>query len=248
VRVLAYGLVAGVVLGLWAAVAAFGSVNPVLLPPPEAAWDALRALLEEPGAVLDTVDTTLRTALLAFAIAAPAGVALGVAIGSSRLLREAYEPLIANLNTIPVITLYPLLVGIFGVTATPRVVLGAIVAVLPIAIASLWAARSVDPTLVAAGRAMGARGWRLSSSVVIPGVTPAILGGLRTGLSLAIVTIIAGEYIASTSGVGYELAETSQSFRTPELFAWLIVTLAFVAVVNGCMSVLEGIIERRVRR
>jgi ABC-type nitrate/sulfonate/bicarbonate transport system permease component len=247
-RILAYVVVAGAVLALWIAVTALGSVNPVLLPPPQDAWEALRALLEEPRAVLDTVAATLTTVLLAFAIAAPAGVTMGVAIGSSRLLRDAYEPLVANLNTVPVITLYPLLVGMFGVTSTPRVVLGVLAAVLPIAIASLWAARSVDATLVAAGRAMGARGWTLSRSVVIPGVMPAILGGLRTGMSLAIVSIIAGEYIASTSGIGYELAETSQSFRTPELFAWLIVTLAFVAVVNGCMSALEGIIERRVRR
>ena len=247
-RLLAYLAVSATVLVVWWLLTATGSVEPILLPSPADTWSALTDLLSDPTEVLDTIRATLEPLLPAYALAAVVGTTVGAVVGRSALLREAYEPLLANLNTIPVIALYPLLAGAIGVGVLPKLIVGFIAAVLPIAIATVWAVRDIDATMLAAARAMGASPWQRMRSVVLPAAMPGVFTGLRTGLGLATVTIIAGEFIASTAGIGHQLAETSQSFQTPQLFAWLVITLAFTAVVNGCMSLVEGLIERRVKR
>jgi len=236
------------VLILWWLLTATGTVNAIVLPAPTAAWEALHGLLLHPADTLPALWTTLRSLIIAFAIAAPIGVALGVSVGRSALLREAYEPLLSNLNTVPVIVLYPLLAGLIGLGSAPQVLVGILACLMPVAIASTWAARDVDPTLVSAARSMGAGHWALVRAVSLPTALPGILTGLRTGLGLAFVTIIAGEFISSTEGIGYQLAQTSQAFRTPELFSWIVIALATSAVVNGVWSVIHIQIERRVSR
>jgi ABC-type nitrate/sulfonate/bicarbonate transport system permease component len=247
-RLLSYAGIAAFVLALWWAISASGSVKSIVLASPSDVWKALRSLLSDPQDVLSAMWATLRPLLIAFGIAAPTGVLVGLVIGRSRLLRDAYEPLLANLNTVPVIVLYPLLAGMIGLGALPQVVVGALAAFFPIAIASVWAARQVEQNLLTAARAMGASRWELTASVALPAALPGVLSGMRTGLGLAFVTIIAGEFISSTEGLGYELAEMSQAFRTPELFAWVVVTLVFSALLNGAWSLVQGQIERSVRR
>lgn len=248
VRVGIYTAVAAVALAIWWALSASGAVKSVLLPAPVEVWDSFRALLHEPGELLSAVSATLRPLLLAFAIAAPAGVAVGILVGRSALLRDAYEPLLANLNTVPVIVLYPLLAGLIGLGEVPAVVVGAFAAFFPIAIASVWAARDVHAVLLTAARSMGASGWSLLRSVSLPAAMPGVLNGLRTGLGLSFVTIIACQFISSTAGLGYQLAEASQAFRTPELFAWIVGTLVVSAALIATWSLVQGQIERRVRR
>jgi NitT/TauT family transport system permease protein len=247
-RLVAYVAVVVFALLVWWVLTATDTVEPILLPSPADTWDALRDLVSDPGLVADTIWSTLQPLLPAFALGAVIGTGAGAVIGRSALLREAYEPLLSNLNTIPVIALYPLLAGAIGVGVLPKLLVGFIAAVLPIAIATVWAVRDIDATMLAAARSMGATPWVRMRSVILPAAMPGVFTGLRTGLGLATVTVIAGEFIASTAGIGHQLAETSQSFQTPQLFAWLVITLAFTAVVSGCMSLVEGLIERRVKR
>jgi ABC-type nitrate/sulfonate/bicarbonate transport system permease component len=236
------------VVAAWSVVSASGAVKSVVLPSIPDTWSALQSVLDDPGEVGSAIQATLWPLLVSFAIAAPLGVAVGVAVGRSPLLRAAYEPLLANLNTLPFIVLYPLLAGLIGLGALPQVVVGTLAAFFPIAIAAIWAARDVDSTLLTAARSMGASGWTLVRAVSLPAAMPGILAGLRTGLGLAFVTIVAAQFVSSTEGLGYELAEMSQAFRTPELFAWVLITLLCSAVIGGAWSLLKGQIERGVRR
>jgi ABC-type nitrate/sulfonate/bicarbonate transport system permease component len=192
--------------------------------------------------------STLSEVVLAFAIAAVLGVSLGVVIGRERLLTQAYEPLLGNLSAVPLVLLYPLLVGLFGLGAGSKVVLGALYAFFPIVIASIRAGQDVDGALETAARAMGARTWQLLQVVALPAMVPGIVAGLRVGLALATVTVVAGEFISSTRGLGYQLAQTSQELNTPELFAWIVITLMFTVILVAGMSLLADVIDRRVRR
>lgn len=246
-RAVVFAVFVAVVLVLWILLSASGSVKEVVLPPPSDVWDAMRELTDDPGTILDTCWATLRPLLISFAVAAPIGVAMGVLVGRSQLLTEAYEPLLADLYTVPYIILYPLLAGLLGLGALPQIVVGVLAAIFPIAIASSRATREIDSTLVSAAQSMGARGWSLIRTVSLPAAMPGIFTGLRTGLGLAFVTIIAGQFISSTEGLGYKLAETSQAFQTPQLFAWIVVTLVLSAVINAVWALLQGQIERKVR-
>ncbi len=245
---LIYVYVAAAIVVLWWAVAASGAVQAVLLPQPTAAFTAFGTILSHQSALANTVGATARSVLVAFLIAAPVGVLIGVVVGSRPVLSRALEPLLANLNAVPIVLLYPLLLGAFGSGAMPKIIVGALVATLPIAIATHWAERGLDQDLVTAAHSMGAGETAVVRSVVLPAITPGVFAGLRTGLGLAIVTVVAGKFLSSSVGLGYQLAQTREAFQAPELFAWLIVTIVFTAVAIGIMNVAHALLNRRINR
>ncbi len=231
---------------MWWILTASGAVQPILLPNIPSTFLALGNLVTHPELILNAVGTTSGTVVIAFVIAGVVGVVIGLVVGSRPLLSRAYEPLLANLSAVPIILLYPLLLGAMGSGPAAKILVGVIVAALPIAIATQSAERSVDQDLVTASRSMGASRRAVIGSVVLPSIFPHIFTGLRTGLGLTIVTVVAGEFLSSTSGIGYELAQTSEAFHTADLFAWLVVTLIFTAVFIGVLSAIEALVERKV--
>jgi len=234
------------ILTIWVVLSSLGSVPPVLLPTLGETLQQLAAIVSDPETLFANVGATAAEVTLAFAFAAVAGVALGVVVGSRTDYSRAYEPLLANLNAIPIVLLYPLLLGAMGSGGEAKVVIGAISAGLPIAIATHWVVRGVDRDLVVAARSMGARRLSTVRSVTLPAVLPGVFSGLRTGLSLAIVTVVAGEFLSATVGLGLQLARAGESFQTAALFAWLIVTAVFTAVMIGLLSVIQTLVIRKV--
>ena len=85
-------------------------------------------------------------------------------------------------------------------------------------------------------------------SVTLPACLPRIFTGLRTGLGLCGVTVIAGEYIASLDGLGYQLAQSSESLQTASLYAWVVITLVVMALLNVCLGIVQFTVERGVKR
>jgi ABC-type nitrate/sulfonate/bicarbonate transport system permease component len=106
----------------------------------------------------------------------------------------------------------------------------------------------VDRSLLEAMRSMGARGTRVVRAVVLPYALPGIVAGLRIGFGLALVTVIAAEFIAGSAGVGYELAATSQGYHSADLFAWVALTVALTVVANMAFTTLTLALERTIRR
>ncbi|HWU59359.1 MAG TPA: ABC transporter permease subunit [Microbacteriaceae bacterium] len=231
---------------VWALLAVTTAVPAVLLPTPAAAFAQLGEILATPAVLFENVGATAAEVVSAFLIAAVCGLGIGVVVGSRTLLSRAYEPLLANLFAVPVVLLYPLLLGALGSGGAAKVIIGAISAGFPIAIATHWAVRAVDPNLLLAARSMGAKPFATIRRVTLPSILPDVFGGLRTGLSLAIVTVVAGEFLSATVGLGFQLARAGQSFQTPGLFAWLIVTVIVTAVMLGVLTFIQALISRKV--
>lgn len=236
------------VVAVWFVVAATGTIKTFLLPQPAAAFEKLFGLFGEPGTLLVAVATTGWTVLVAFAVASVVGIAIGMLIGGRKDFSAAYEPLLANLTAIPLVLLYPLLLGALGSGPPAKMIVAGLAAMFPIAIASHWAMREITPELLDAAHSMGASRSATLRSVVLPETMPGIFGGLRTAIGLAVVTVVAGEFLSSPNGLGHELAQASESFQTPALFAWLIVTVAFTAAAVGILNVIQALIYRKVHR
>jgi NitT/TauT family transport system permease protein len=231
-RPLLYVLTVVVILAVWELLSVSGLVQPLLLASPADTWTQLRGLAGQGSVVGDALQVTLRETLIAFGIAVVIGVPLGLALGSSRLLRKAYEPVLTSLNALPLVILYPVLAATLGIGSASKIALAALYAFFPIAIATVRATSSVDPRLVTAARTMGASQRQLTLSVIAPSVSSPVLAGLRVGLGLALVTTIAAEFISGSMGVGYQLGATSQGLDTPGLFAWIVVACLLTIAVN----------------
>lgn len=247
-RVAAYLAVVVVVIAVWFLLTSSGAVNRLLLASPADTLTALRGLFDDTGLLRSALLTTLGEVIVAFLIASAIGVPLGVLIGRVPLLTRAYEPLLGNLSAVPLVLLFPLLVGLLGLGGGSKIALGALYGFFPIAIASIRSGQNVDRTLETAARAMGARGQSLLGLVILPSIVPGVVAGLRVGLGLATVTVIAGEFISSFGGLGYQLAQAGEGLQTPRLFAWIVVTLGFTVILGVSMSILGYGVDRSVRR
>jgi NitT/TauT family transport system permease protein len=217
-----------VLVAAWQVAAGLGLIDARIFTPPAriaaTAWDLVTA-----GILPHDLGVTLLRLVSGYLTGAAGGIVAGLLLGLSRPLRAAFSPLFTALYAIPQIALLPLLLVIFGIGNTPKVLTVVAVSFFVLEINSVAGVRDLDPHLVEAGRAYGARGWRLFCHVVLPGSLPSIFTGLRVAAALALVAITATEMVASNDGLGYLVWNSWQLFQPPQMYAGL-VTIALTGV------------------
>jgi len=207
-----------VLLALWEIASRLAVVSPRYFPAPTTiAWVLVDRFVEGDLGAQSLV--TLARLACAFALAAVPGVLLGLLMGIARPVRAAIEPYIAFIFPVPKITLLPFLLIILGVGEPAFVLTGATSAFFQIVISTLGGVQTLDPRLLEAGRNYGAHGARLFRKVILPAALPSIFTGLRLGLGLALVSLVAVEFIAAKSGLGHLVYRHWQMLSTPEMYA-----------------------------
>lgn len=209
-------LLAGFVL-VWELVSIFGQrINPqldVMLPPPTAVFSAAQDLMAR-GVLLTHIADSLRRVLVAVGIAAALGVPLGLAMGWSAGFRAAVDPLLEFIRPIPPLAWIPLSILWFGIGDTQNEYIIFLAAFFPVVLNSMAGARDVDTYLVRAGLSLGARRRDLFLTVVLPGSLPNIFTGLRVGLGIGWMALVAGELVAAPTGLGYMINNARTLFRS----------------------------------
>jgi NitT/TauT family transport system permease protein len=185
---------------------------------------------------LSTLFTTLSGFLLAFVV----GTILAILIVYSRLIEAAIFSLLVSFNSIPKIALAPLFVIWLGTGAPARISVAFMVAFFPVVINTILGLRSVDPDAIDLFRTM--RGSRLQSllKIQLPHALPYIFSGLKVAISFALVGAIAGEFIASQSGLGSVVLVAEGMFQTDRVFAALIA----LGVIGTALFYLVDLAER----
>jgi NitT/TauT family transport system permease protein len=207
-----------VLLAIWEIASRLTLISPRYFPPPTAVGSSLVHHLAAGDLAAETLVTVSRTAL-AFTLAAVPGVTIGLLMGMIRPVHEAIEPYVAFLFPVPKIALLPFLLILLGVGEPAFVLTGALSAFFQIAISSLAGVQTMDPRLLEVGRNYGAHGPRLFGRIILPAVLPSIFTGLRLGLGLSLVAIVAVEFIAAKSGLGHLVYRHWQMLSTTEMYA-----------------------------
>jgi len=206
------------VLVLWELCSRFAILSPRYFPAPTTiAWvlaDRFAA-----GDLGSEMLVTLTRLAFAFALAAIPAVPLGLLMGMVKPVRDVVEPYLAFIFPVPKITLLPFLLIILGVGEPAFVLTGSSSAFFQIVISTLAGVQTMDPRLLDVGRNYGAHGPRLFWKVILPAALPAIFTGLRLGLGLALVTLVAVEFISAKSGLGHLVFRHWQMLSTPEMYA-----------------------------
>src|SRR5215469_2416904 len=227
----------GAVIAVWQWYAAQPSIDPQLLPTPVAVW---RDLAAERGLLWQQTLVTLEETLVGFGAALAAGIFFATVIDFSPWLRRAIYPLLVTSQTIPIITLAPLLVLWFGFGLASKVVVIALICFFPIVVALADGLRSTDPELVKLYRTFGAGRLRLYWSVRLPGALPALFSGIRIAVSYSVIGAIFGEYVGASAGLGYFIELKQHSFATAAEIAAILVT----AALSIMLFLLVALIER----
>ena len=204
-------------IALWEAISVFGlRFNPqldVMLPPPTAVFSAAVDLMQRGVLVTHVLDSLYRV-LLAVGTASLIGIPLGLAMGWFPRFRRAVDPLLEFIRPIPPLAWIPLSILWFGIGDTQIVYIIFLAAFFPIVLNSMAGARDIDQYLVRAGQSLGARPGELFATVVLPGAMPNIFTGVRIGLGIGWMALVAGELVAAPSGLGYMINNARTLFRS----------------------------------
>src|SRR6185312_7399644 len=151
----------------------------------------------------------------ALAISAVAGVALGLLLGLRRFAGEVAEPILASFYTIPKVTLYPVMLLVFGLGLSAKVAFGVIHGMIPIVLFTLAAVKNIPPVLLRTARAMRLRPGQIAARVLAPAVLPEIVTGLRVGFALTMLGVLIGEMFASQRGLGFLIINGINNHNVP---------------------------------
>jgi len=204
-------------LVVWEFVSVYGTrINPnlnVMLPAPTTVISAAAELLHR-HVLFTNIFASLYRVLLAVGVATGLGVPLGLAMGWSPRFRRAVDPLLEFIRPIPPLAWIPLSILWFGIGDAQIVYIIFLAAFFPVVLNSMAGARDVDAYLVRAGLSLGARGGELFRTVVLPAALPQIFTGIRVGLGIGWMALVAGELIAAPSGLGYMINNARTLFRS----------------------------------
>ncbi len=174
--------------------------------------------------------TTLLEVLLGFALGSVVALVAGIGLARSRLAERLLSPYLVAAQATPVLALAPLIALWFGSGLFSKLIICTLIVFFPVAIATMVGIRSVDKRLLEMARSFRASSWQIITRIEVPAALPAILGGLRVGITLAVIGAIVGEWAGGDSGLGVLINIARGSlFDTPLMFAALM-TLALMGI------------------
>jgi NitT/TauT family transport system permease protein/sulfonate transport system permease protein len=210
----------------WEIVARLGILNRALLMPPTDLLATVYNLVVS-GELFRHLGASVWRALLGFVSGSVAGILIGIATARVSTFRHLSDPLLQMFRAIPSIAFVPLAIFWFGIGEFSKIFLIAWGVFFPVWVNTFLGVRDCNPLLLRAASTLGAGGWRMLWSVVLPAALPMILAGLRISLAVAFVLLVAAELAGAMAGVGYFIQLSAQVFRVDQMFVGLL-TLGFL--------------------
>ncbi|MRX50032.1 ABC transporter permease subunit [Paracoccus sp. S-4012] len=195
------------------------------VPSPFAAFAALPELLSERSSFADVMHS-LRRMFIGYGIAAVFGIALGLLMGTSEIAAKLFNPLIMMIYPIPKAALMPILMIWLGIGDASKILVIFLGASLPIIYHAWQGAKSVSSTVVWSAAAMGMGSTSRLFRIILPAALPEIFIGLRTGLILALITMVVSEIVARSNGIGNLLFNSMDMALYDRMFATIIIIAA----------------------
>jgi sulfonate transport system permease protein len=219
------GLIApALLLALWELAARSGILRSHLLPPPSAVLSSMLDLQQQGVLFAHVAATCLRVAV-GFVLGALAGTLLGVLTGRSARVYALIDPSLQALRSIPSLAWVPLFLLWLGIQEASKIALIAVGAFFPVYLNAMSGIRAVDPRLLEVAAMYQYRDAQLARHVLLPAALPAYITGLRSGLGLAWMFVVAAELMGASRGLGYLLVD-GQTTSRPELIMGAILLFA----------------------
>ena len=213
-------------LALWEGLSRFGAAPPNLLPAPSAVLRALHDLWRS-GELPGHIEITLLRVLLGFAAGTAVATVLGALTGASAAWRRLLDPFLQSLRSIPSMAWIPLFVLWLGIFEASKVTLIAVGAFFPVYLNTMAGIQQVDRKLVEVARVHGYGGIALVRRVLLPAMLPAYVTGLRGGLGLAWMFVVAAEFMGASEGLGFLLIDGQQTGRPANIIAAILLFAVF---------------------
>lgn len=226
------GSIVGVVVlvVIWALVARHQSE--LILPSPAQTLDAMLGLWRK-GVIVPALTQTLGGAVLGVVLALVIGVFWGAAGGTSRWFAAIAQPLLSSLMAVPPVLLVALAVVWLGPKGSVSRLVVVLVALPLIVTAIQEAVRDVDTDLIEMARSFELSRWSTIRHVVLPSVVSPVLAATSVTIGQALRVVVMAELLSGSKGVGAQVALARTNLQTADLFAWTILLVAVVILLEA---------------
>jgi NitT/TauT family transport system permease protein len=222
-------------LAAWEAAARAGAISTLFYPAPSTIAGSLARFVES-GDLAANLGASLTRIGLGFACGGGIGLLLGLLMGWSRRLHLALDPLVAAAHPVPRLAMLPLILLLFGIGETSRIIVVSISCFFPMLINAAAGVRQIEALFFDVARNFGARPHQVLAHVVLPGSLPSVMAGSRLSLISALKTTLGIELITSERGLGHMIWFAWETFRTADLYAALFVIAALGIGMNVALK------------
>jgi ABC-type nitrate/sulfonate/bicarbonate transport system permease component len=222
-------------------------INPVsFIPPSEMVLGAYRLLAS--GQYTKDIAQTLGSAILSVVLAVVFGFAFGVALFKLPRVRRVLDPLLLSYYAVPIFVIYPILIVLLGLNRWPLVGIGFLFAVVAMAVNTLNGLERVPRVLMRTARVCRMSAFDEIRLITLPSSLPFVFTGIKLTVVYAFIAVVAGEFVLSGSGFGYQIAFAYNNFDNPTMYGLMLLMLLFVGSLNTLLRAAEARLYRRIRR
>ncbi|WP_236760380.1 ABC transporter permease subunit [Rhizobium rhizogenes] len=224
---------------IWQVASTVGLLSPrILAAPSDIVATAVRLI--ESGELITGIAVSFLRVVAGFSIAVFVGITLALISGLSRLGEAVIDPPIQMLKAMPFLGLLPLFILWFGIGEAPKIGLVAFGAIFPIYLTLHGGIRGIDRKLIEAGQTLDLGTAGIIRHIIIPGALPSLLVGIRYGLSVAWLSLVVGEQINASSGLGYIITYARDFLQTDVIVVCLLVYAMMGLLTDGLVRMIEA--------
>jgi NitT/TauT family transport system permease protein len=197
------------------------------------------------GAFWEHVGATMEALFLSLAIGLVGGLVIGILFGLSVRAGIIAEPILTSLYSLPKVTLYPLVLLIFGLGVSAKVAYGVMHGIIPVILIVMTSIRHLKPVYLRTARVLRLSKFDVIRTLVIPATTPDLLTAVRLGFSLSLLGVLIGEMFASKRGLGFLVMNAVEFSNVPLILSVIVFLFAFAMSINGILLWLAQVASRR---
>jgi ABC-type nitrate/sulfonate/bicarbonate transport system permease component len=198
------------------------------------------------GIIIDNALSTISILVRGIIIASVLGIAVAVIVCYKNCLYDLLMPTIEFCRNIPSITLFPILLVIYGIGDASRIFVIFWTVFPPVLLSSVQGIQNVDMGSIEAAMALGFSNCQIMRHIKIPLAAPSILNGIRIGAGSGFVAVVVAEMLGATKGLGYMVLWTTNSFKYPETYVYILLIGLLGALTNLWMEKVKSHYERKV--
>jgi ABC-type nitrate/sulfonate/bicarbonate transport system permease component len=232
---------------LWEALRLSGLFYEGVLPSTLAVGSAIGRELVDESFYRDLGITMLET-VVGFCVGSLIGIVAGVSLGANSYARKMIEPYIVAIGGTPKIIFLPILFLIFGLGIESKMAKAAMSAFFPVVLSCTSGFVQIPRVLIRVGRSFDLTRWQMIEKIYLPAMTNPLMTGLRLGMAMAIIGVLAGEVAYANAGLGFRLMRDADQFRIPSVYAIIVLIFSISSAINFAISKLQDRLNRHDQR
>lgn len=221
---------------LWEGIVWQFKIVPWILPPPS---QIVKSLIDQRFLLWTHTKVTLYESVIGFAIAVLLSFLIAFIMDLTPMIKKAVYPFLIISQTIPIITIAPLLVIWFGYDLAPKIFVVLLVCFFPVTINLLHGLESVDPEVISLLKIMGANKWQIFRFVKLPNSMNGIFSGLKISATYSIMGAVIGEWLGAKAGLGEYMRRSMRSFSVAKTFAAIVIITVLSFAMLQCIRLFE---------